>query len=101
MKKNSEVFNCSKKYHACARKHTGAQIGSVNVMKRTQKAAQELKAFRTDNGGEYLSNKFKSYLIQHGIQHQLTTTYTTQQNGIAEQINRALMDCVQSLLLSA
>ena len=49
----SEVFGWLKKYHAYAEKHTGAQIGSVNVIKRIQKTAKELKALKTGNGGEY------------------------------------------------
>lgn len=101
MKAKSEVFNCFKQYHSYAEKHTGARIGSVNVIKRTQKTAQEVQALRTDNGGEYLSNEFKSYIMEHGIQHQLTVAYTPQQNGVAERMNRTLMDCVRSLLLTA
>ncbi len=96
-----ETFDCSKKYHAHAERHTGAKIGSVNVIRRSRKTAEELKALRTDNGGEYLSNAFKSYLQQHGIQHQLTVTYTPQQNGVAERMNRTLVDCVRSLLQTA
>ncbi len=101
MKTKSEVFECFKRFHAYAEKHTGARIGSVNVIKRTSKTAEELKAIRTDNGGEYISNEFKSYLLKHGIQHQLTVAYTPQQNGVAERMNRTLLDCVRSLLHTA
>ncbi len=62
MKTKSETFECFKKYHASAERHTGAKIESVNVIKRTRKTAEELKPLRTDNGGEYLSDSFKSYL---------------------------------------
>ncbi len=94
----SETFDCFKKYHASAKRDTGAKIGSVNVIKRTWKTAEELKAFRTDNRDEYLSNTFKSHLREHGIEHQLTVAYTPQQNGVAERMNRTLVDCVRSLL---
>ncbi len=53
---------------------------------------------RTDNGGEYLSNKFRAYLSEHGIHHQLTVAYTPQQNGVAERMNRTLMNLVRSML---
>ncbi len=101
MKAKSETFKCFKRFHVYAEKHTGARIESVNVIKRTSKTAEELKTLRIDNGGEYISNEFKSYLQEHGIQHQLTVAYTPQQNGVAERMNRTLMDCVRSLLYTA
>lgn len=101
MKAKSETFDCFRKYHTNVERHTGAKIGSVNMISRTKKTVEELKALRTDNGGEYLSNAFKSYLQDHGIQHQLTIAYTPQQNGVAERMNRTLMDCVRSLLQTA
>ncbi len=101
MEAKSETFDCSKRYHAHAERHTGAKIESVNVIRRTRKTAEELKALRTDNVGGYLSNEFKSYLEEHGIQHQLTVAYTPQQNGVAERMNRTLVDCVRSLLHTA
>ncbi len=56
---------------------------------------------RTDNGGEYISNQFKEYLSQHGIEHQLTIAYTPQQNGVAERMNRTLLDLIRSMLHTA
>ncbi len=101
MKQKSETFACFQKFHSFAEKHTGFSIQSVNVIKRSSKSDESLKALRTDNGGEYLSSDFKSYLIRHGIQHQLTVAYTPQQNGVSERMNRTLMDCVRSLLHTA
>ncbi len=69
MKAKSETFDCFNKYHGYAEKHTGAKIGSVNVIQRTRKTTAELMALPTDNGGEYVSNAFKSYLQVHGVQH--------------------------------
>ena len=101
MKAKSETFSCFQRFHAEAERHTGAKISSVNVIKRTSKTADQLKTLRTDNGGEYISNEFKTYLQDHGIRHQLTVAYTPQQNGVAERMNRTLMDCVRSLLHTA
>ena len=60
--------------------------------------SRKVKVLRTDRGGEYLSTEFKSYLDANGTQHQLTTTYTPQQNGVAERLNRTLIDLVRSML---
>ena len=48
---------------------------------------------RTDNGGEYMSTEFQK---SKGIQHELTIAYTPQQNGIAERMNRTLMESARS-----
>ncbi len=101
MKAKSETFACFKRYHVYAKKYTGATIGSVNVIKRSTKTPEELKTLRTDNGGEYISHEFKSFLQEHGIQHQLTVAYTPQQNGVAERMNRTILDFVRSLLHTA
>jgi len=58
----------------------------------------KLKVLRSDNGGEYLSNEFKAYLAQHGIKHELTVAYTPQQNGVAERMNRTLLDLTRAML---
>ncbi len=45
-----------------------------------------------------MSNEFYAYLAEHGIHHQLTVAYTPQQNGVAERMNRTLMNLVRSML---
>ena len=59
---------------------------------------KKIKILRTDNGGEYLSKAFMTYLTEHGVIHQTTVPYTPQQNGTAERLNRTLMQTVRSLL---
>ncbi|CDF39664.1 unnamed protein product [Chondrus crispus] len=59
---------------------------------------RKIKVLRTDRGGEYLSTEFKSFLIANGTQHQMTTAYTPEQNGVAERLNRTLVNLVRSML---
>ena len=94
---------CFKLFQALAEKHTSAAIGNLNVQEYHSDGtidADELavKGLRSDNGGEYLSNDFKQYLSENGIHHQLTVAYTPQQNGVAERMNRTLLDLVRSML---
>ena len=77
MKQKSETFQCFKRYHKFAVKHTGTNLASINTTNCAGKSAEKLKTLRSDNGGEYLSNKFKYYLDDHVIQHQLTVSYTS------------------------
>ena len=46
----------------------------------------KIKTLRTDGGGEYVNNSFKSLCLDHGIHHQLSYPYTPQQNGVAESV---------------
>lgn len=57
-----------------------------------------IKCFRTDRGGEFLSDEFNDFCREHGIKRQLTAAYTPQQNGVSERKNRTLMNMVRSML---
>ena len=59
---------------------------------------RKLKNFRTDNGGEYTSTEFTKYLKEEGVHHELTIPKTPQQNGVAERLNRTLVETVRSML---
>lgn len=62
---------------------------------------KKIKVLRTDNGGEYCSTDFNGYCKNNGIKHQLTTAYTPQQNGVAERMNRTLIEKAKCLLFDA
>ena len=59
------------------------------------------KTLRTDNGGEYRSGEFSKYLRTEGIRHELTVPKTPEQNGVTEQFNRTLVECVRAVLSDA
>ena len=59
---------------------------------------QRLTTIRTDGGGEFINNAADLFLRQRGISRQMSTAYTSSQNGVAERINRTLMDAVRSML---
>ncbi|KAA0043438.1 gag/pol protein [Cucumis melo var. makuwa] len=44
-----------------------------------------IKTFRSDRGGEYMNLRFQDYLIEHGIQSQLSAPSTPQQNGYPKE----------------
>ena len=62
---------------------------------------RKLKVLRTDNGGEYVSAEFEKYLKTEGVRHQLTVPKTPEQNGVAERMNRTLVEAVRSMLADA
>ena len=67
----------------------------------TNDCGQRIGTLRTDNGGEYVSTEFKDYLKQRGIKQELTVPYSPQQNGVAERVNRTLMESARSMLAHA
>ena len=67
----------------------------------TNTSGCRIKRLRTDNGGEYLSKEFMDYLKTRGIQHELTVPHSPEQNGIAERMNRTLMESARSMMAHA
>ncbi|RVW71674.1 Retrovirus-related Pol polyprotein from transposon TNT 1-94 [Vitis vinifera] len=57
-----------------------------------------IKVIRSDNGTEYTSDKFDKFCVEAGIVHQLTVTYSPQQNGVSERKNRTIMEMTRCLL---
>ena len=74
------------------------QEWKAQVEKSSQK---KIKTIRTDNGGEYTSTKFETYQKSEGIRHELTVPKTPEQNGVAERLNRTLVEMSRSMLIDA
>ncbi|KAL4334611.1 hypothetical protein GQ457_07G011520 [Hibiscus cannabinus] len=82
VKDKSEVFSVFKKFKSSIEKQSGNAV----------------KVLRTDRGGEFVSTEFDNFCEEMGIQHQLTASYTLQQNGVAERKNRSLVEMAKSML---
>ena len=61
-------------------------------------SGMKVKVLRTDNGGEYTSKEFEQYLKKQGTQHELAVPKTPQQSGVAEHMNRTLVETIRSML---
>lgn len=59
---------------------------------------KRVKCLRTDNGLEFCNIKFDTYCKTHGIERHRTCAYTPQQNGVAERMNRTIMEKVRCML---
>ena len=62
-----------------------------------RQTGKNLKCIRSDNGGEY-SGPFDVYCKEHGIRHQKTPPKTPQLNGLAERMNRTIVERVRCLI---
>ena len=57
-----------------------------------------IQMLRSDNGKEYTSNKFNQFCEEAGIEHQLTSPYTPQQNGVNERKNITIVEMTRCLM---
>ena len=82
MKNKSEVLEKFKEFHNFA----------------TNLAGNQIKVLCSDNGGEYCSRNFDEYLKQKGITRQLTVPNNPAQNGLAERMNRTIVESARSMM---
>ena len=52
-------------------------------------------SLRTDNGPQFVSEEFESFLQAHGVEHRRTTPLRPQANGEVERQNRSLLKSLQ------
>lgn len=81
----SEVSECFKEYVAEVEAKWGLKVSKL----------------RSDNGGEYKSNSFKSWCKERGIVPDFSTPYSPQQNGASERLNRTILDKARALVFES
>ncbi|CAM8932740.1 unnamed protein product [Rhodiola kirilowii] len=70
------------------------------AMVRTQFSAA-VKILRTDNGGEFFSDKLTLFLNLQGCIHQSSCPYTPEQNGVVERKHRHLLEVARALMFQS
>lgn len=58
----------------------------------------KIEIFRSDNGGEYISNKFIDFLNKEGIKKETIVPYNPEQNGVAERKSRSIVEVTYAML---
>ncbi|WVZ03005.1 hypothetical protein V8G54_023811 [Vigna mungo] len=84
LKGKDQVLDTFKEFHALVERQSG----------------KKLKCIRTDNGGEYCG-PFDAYCRQYSIAHEKTPPKTPQLNGLAERMNKTLIERVRCMLSKA
>ena len=59
---------------------------------------QEREASSCDNGGEYTSGAMSKLCVDRGIVQKSTPPYTSQLNGVAERMNRTLVESARCMM---
>ena len=83
MKDRSELISIYKGFIAEIQNQFGVSIHTI----------------RSDNALEYLSSQFQEFMPHNGINHQTSCPFTPQQNGVAERMNRYLIETARTLLI--
>ena len=52
---------------------------------------KQVKALRSDNGGEYILGEFRDFCSKEGIRRELIAPHNPQKNGFAERKNRTIV----------
>ncbi|CDZ98543.1 gag-pol polyprotein [Phaffia rhodozyma] len=89
-------------YHwAWATKSKSDAAGAIKdwIMQVERQTSHRVVTIRSDNGGEYMSNDFTSWLASLGITQQPSIPDTPQQNGKAERTNRTIEEKITALLM--
>ena len=85
MKHKNQAFKCFKQWKLLVENQTGRHV----------------KLLRTNNGLEYLSEEFNEFCKDNGIRRHKTVRLTPQQNGLAERMNRTILERVRCMLSNA
>ena len=83
-------------------KHKSEVLEKFKDFETTIASSEErIRKLRTDNGDEYVSKEFEAYLKSKRILHEVSVPHSPEQNGVAERMNRTLMESARSMLSHA
>uniref|UniRef100_I1PYG9 Integrase catalytic domain-containing protein n=1 Tax=Oryza glaberrima TaxID=4538 RepID=I1PYG9_ORYGL len=106
--KGSKCHSCvqskqPRKPHKSAEERNLAPLELLKIYKAEveNQLDRKIKRLRSDRGGEFFSNEFDLFCVEHGIIHERTPPYSPESNGIAERKNRTLTDLVNAMLDTA
>ena len=78
----SEVASCFKKFAKRAQNEFDVKLNKI----------------RSDNGKEFDNTNIEAYCDEVGIKHEVSVTYTPQQNSVVERKNRTLITLARTML---
>ena len=81
-------------YLLCNKDKAFVAYKSFELWAIMQQHCKGIKVLLSDQGGEYLSEAFNQHLAQAGTARKLMVHDTPQLNGIAEHLNRILLECI-------
>ena len=99
-----EIESIGGSYYICTFIDDKSRYAFVYMIRSKKEVFEKFVNFvkmRCDNGGEYCSAAMEKFCKKKGIQHQYTTSYTPEQNGVAELSNRTIAENMHAMLYHA
>src|SRR5271156_7050161 len=59
----------------------------------------KLKKLRMDGGKEYVNKQFKNFILEFGMELEITAAHSPAQNGIAERLNRTIVEHARAMII--
>lgn len=84
-----------------ARKSDTAAAVKGKLQLLQNQSGYKVQRLRCDNGSEFINADLKAFCQDHGIKLETTVSYTPEQNGAAERLNRTLMEKVRPMLAAS
>jgi hypothetical protein len=63
-----------------------------------KESRKQVKALRSNNGGEYISNEFKDFCSKEEIRRELIVPHNLEQNGVMERKNKMILGATKEML---
>ena len=83
MKKKDEALTKFKSYKTFVETQTG----------------HKLKKLRADGGKEYVGKQFQNFILESGMELEVTAAHSPSQNGIAERLNRTVVEHARAMII--
>lgn len=99
----SFIDDFSRKVHIYVLKSKGEVFEKFVMYKKLveNQLDMKIKIVRSDNGTEFVNKSFMEFYTRHGIKQEKSTPYSPQQNGLAERMNRTIVEKVRCMLLDS
>jgi transposase InsO family protein len=68
------------------------------LLQLERQSGASIQQLRSDRDTEFLTPTLRAFCQERGIVHQTSSPYTPEQNGVAERLNRTLLERLRALL---
>ena len=82
----------------CLKEKTDAAQGVIDYLQHLLTQGRNPKAIQIDGGKEFVNETLKKWCREHGVEIHMTAPYSPSQNGVAERMNRTLVELSRAML---
>ena len=94
-------FSCSCATYFMAHKSDTLVMFQEFQAKVTGESGEQIGMLKTNGGGEYRSNESAQYLMKQQIEHEVTVPDSPEMNGLAERMNRIILEKAKCMCVHA